>query len=109
MPDGDMVPDDIVSIVDKEDAPVGRYLSDASYRLDPHVFIAVRAVGLPKSYDKIRELTDCLDVVFKRVVEYRDERYCIENTKRTTMIQLRGQDATTRRYIQTVEYNLHFV
>lgn len=104
-----MVPDNIISVVDREDVSKGRYLSDGAYRLDPHVYIAVRAVGLPSSYDKIRELSDCLDTVHRRVVEYGDNRYCLESAKRTTMIQNRGKDQTGRRYIHLIEYDLHFV
>lgn len=109
MPDGEMVPDNIISVVDREDVSKGRYLSDGAYRLDPHVYIAVRAVGLPKSYDKIRELTDCLDTIRRRVIDYGDNRYCLESAKRTMMIQNRGKDQTNRRYIHLVEYDLHFV
>lgn len=109
MPDGAMVPDNILSVVDRDDVSTGRYLSDGSYRLDPHVYVAVRAVGLPNSYDKIRELTDCLDTIRRRVVEFGGDRYCIESAKRTVMIQLRGLDQTGRRYIHQTEYDLHFV
>lgn len=109
MPDGPMVPDNIISVVDREDVSKGRYLSDGAYRLDPHVYIAVRAVGLPSSYDKIRALADYLDTVRRRVVEYGDNLYCLESAKRTAMIQNRGLDQTGRRYIHIVEYDLHFV
>lgn len=109
MPDGDFVPDNLVSVVDRDDVSVGRYVSDGAYRLDPHVFIAVRAVGLSESYDKIRDLTDYFDTVRRRVIEFGDDMYCLESAKRTVMIQLRGLDQTTRRYIHVTEYDLHFV
>lgn len=109
MPDGEMVPDNIISVVDREDVSKGRYLSDGNYRLDPHVYIAVRAVGLDNCYARIRKLTDCLDVIRRRVVEYGNNMYCLESAKRTMMIQNRGKDQTGRRYIHLVEYDLHFV
>lgn len=109
LPDGEMVPDNMISVVDRDDVSTGRYLSDGAYRLDPHVYIAVRAVGLPTSYDKIRQLSDYLDTVRRRVVEYGKHAYCLESAKRTAMIQNRGKDQTGRRYIHLIEYDLHFV
>ncbi len=109
MPDGIGTVDNLISVVDRDDTSVSRYLSDSSYRLDPHVQIIVRAVGLGTCYDKMREVTDRLDTLYRESVVIDADTYIVEHARRTTNVQLRGLDATGRRYLYTIEYDLHFL
>ncbi len=106
MPDGHGTLDDMVAVIEREDIETGRYLSDSTYRLDPHVQIVVRAVGLPRSYEKLREITDFLDAVRNYNVTVDGAEYLVYSTKRTTNIQFNGMDATGRRYVHTIEYDI---
>lgn len=108
LPDGIGTVDNAVTIADREDIETGRYLSDSAYRLDPHVQIVVRAVGFHNSYDKMREITDLLDMVNSEEIVYEGETYTFITAKRTTNVQFNGIDATGRRYIHTIEYDIRF-
>lgn len=108
MPDGLGTLDDMVAVIEREDIETGRYVSDANYRLDPHVQIVVRAVGLARSYEKMREITAYLDAVHNYSVSVDGDEYRLISTKRTTNIQFNGVDATGRRYVHTIEYDLVF-
>lgn len=108
MPDGIGTVDNAVTVADREDVETGRYLSDSVYRLDPHVQIIVRAVGFHASYDKMREITDFLDNINGEELVYEGETYQVIMAKRTTNVQFTGIDATGRRYIHTIEYDLRF-
>lgn len=108
MPDGVGTLDDTIAVVEREDIEVGRYISDSNYRVDPHVQIIVRAIGLSRSYDKLREITDFLDGIHDYNVVVDGDEYFVIGVKRTTNIQFNGADGTGRRYIHTIEYDLNF-
>ena len=109
LPDGAGTLDDMVAIIDRDDQQISRYVSDSTYRLDPHILIVVRAVGLPRSYDKMREISDLLDSIHSEHITIGSDTYLLESTRRTSNVQLRGIDGTNRRYTHMLEYDLHFV
>ncbi len=106
MPDGVGTVDDMICISDRDDIEVGRYLSDSSYRLNPHIQVIVRAVGFGRSYDKMREITDFLDTVRDYTVRFNKVNYEIVNFTRTTNVQYNGVDNTGHRYVHTIEYDM---
>lgn len=106
MPDGIGVHDDAVVVADREDIEVGRYLSDSNYRVDPHIQIIVRGCGLRRSYDKINEIALLLDTGNNFEVTFDGHTYVLISAKRTTNIQYNGLDATGRRFVHSIEYDL---
>jgi len=106
MPDGIGTVDDLICIVDREDLEVGRYYSDSSYALNPHIQIIVRAVGFGRSYDKMREITDFCDVVRDYTVRFKSINYELVNMTRTNNVQYNGVDGTGHRHVHTIEYDL---
>lgn len=108
LPDGIGTVDNAITVADREDIETGRYIADSTYRLDPHVQIVVRAVGFHTCYDKMREITDLLDTVNGEEIVYEGETYTFITAKRTTNVQFNGIDATGRRYIHTIEYDIRF-
>lgn len=106
MPDGVGVQDDIVTVVDREDVDVGRYVTDSNYTFDVHLRIVVRGVGYDECYEKIREITDTLEEVQDYPVVYKGDEYLLKGFKKTSSIQYSGLDETKRRHIHTIEYDL---
>ena len=106
LPDGIGTVDNAVAIADKDDVESGRYLSDSTYRLDPHVQILVRAVGYHTSYNKMREITDLLDTVNGEELVHDGIVYTFITAKRTGNVQYTGIDSTNRRYVHTIEYDV---
>lgn len=106
LPDGIGTVDNAVVVADREDIETGRYYTDSTYRLDPHIQIIVRAVGFHTCYDKMREITDLLDTVNEEEIVFEGEVYHFITAKRTTNVQYNGIDATGRRYIHTIEYDI---
>lgn len=106
MPDGVGVGDDLVAVIDREDIEIGRYISDATYRVDPHIQVVVRGIGLSRCYEKMREITDCFDTFRDYSVIVDGDEYKVNSAKRTTNVQFNGADATGKRYVHTIEYDV---
>lgn len=106
MPDGIGTVDSLVAVIEHDDVQEGRYISNSNYLVDPHVQIITRSVGLNRSYEKLREIALFLDTIRDYSVAVDGDEYRIYDTKRTTNIQARGLDATGRRYVYAIEYDI---
>lgn len=106
MPDGLGTLDDMVAIIDREDITEGRFVTDGSVIIDPHIQIIVRGVGYQESYSKAKAIADFLDVIDAVSIASAGTQYTVYRTTRTTNIQFNGVDRTGRRYVHSIEYNL---
>ena len=106
MPDGVGTVDSMVAVIEHDDVQEGRYITNSNYLVDPHVQIIARSVGFNESYTKLREIALLLDTLRDYYVIVDGDEYRIYSTKRTTNIQAKGLDATGRRYVYAIEYDV---
>jgi hypothetical protein len=107
LPDGIDVRDNLFAVVDTEGAVGTRYVSTSEIVMYPHIRIFCRSILYDLGYSKMLQLMDLLDMLTNYEIKINDELVLLHKTSRQNGILCNGVDSTMRRYLFTLDYEIH--
>jgi hypothetical protein len=106
MPDGVGVRDNLFAIADIEGALGDRYVSTGEIVMHPHVRIICRTTLYDVGYTKMLQVMDIMDIATNYEVKIENEVISLHKTSRQSGIVSNGLDATMRRYLFSLDYEI---